>query len=61
MLLRALRVWGALLLVALVACPARTADAATRTHHQPTKTRVAAGKTSVQRAKRARARKSTAA
>jgi len=61
MLLRALRVWGALLLVALVACPARTADGATRTDRQPTKTRVTAGKTTVQRAKRAPARRSTAA
>jgi D-alanyl-D-alanine endopeptidase (penicillin-binding protein 7) len=45
MLLRALRAWGALLLIALVACPAMTADAATRTHHRHTKTRTTAGAT----------------
>ena len=35
MQLRALRVWGALLLVAFVASSAMTADAATRTHRRP--------------------------
>jgi D-alanyl-D-alanine endopeptidase (penicillin-binding protein 7) len=41
MLLRALRAWGALLLIALTACPATMPDAATRTRHHPTKTRAA--------------------
>ena len=41
MQLRALRAWGALLLIALVAWPAMTADAATRTHHR-TKSRTTA-------------------
>lgn len=40
MQLRALRAWGALLLVALLAWPAMTADAATRSHRR-TKTRAA--------------------
>ena len=53
MLLRALRVWGALLLIALVACPAMMADAATRTHTRQTKTSATAT-ASVSRAKRAR-------
>lgn len=41
MQLRALRVWGALLLAALVASPATTADAATHTHRR-TKSRTTA-------------------
>jgi D-alanyl-D-alanine endopeptidase (penicillin-binding protein 7) len=57
--LRALRAWGALLLVALVACPAMTADAATRTHHR-TKTR-AATPASAHVAKQAAARRTLAA
>jgi serine-type D-Ala-D-Ala endopeptidase (penicillin-binding protein 7) len=42
MQLRALRAWGALLLIALVAWPAMTADAATRTHRRTTKSRTTA-------------------
>ncbi len=48
MSLRALRVWGALLLISLVACPAMTADAATRTHRHSAKSSTAS-RTSVRR------------
>jgi D-alanyl-D-alanine endopeptidase (penicillin-binding protein 7) len=59
MLLRALRVWGALLLIALLAWPAMTADAATRTHRR-TRTR-AATTVSTHVAKKASARRTLAA
>jgi serine-type D-Ala-D-Ala endopeptidase (penicillin-binding protein 7) len=51
MQLRALRVWGALLLVALVAWPAMTADAATPTHRRAKRHTTA--KASVRAAKKA--------
>jgi len=59
MLLRALRVWGALLLIALLAWPAMTADAATRSHRR-TKPR-AAPTASAQVAKKAPARRAVVA
>jgi len=59
MQLRALRAWGALLLVALLAWPAMTADAATRSHRR---TRARAAATARARvAKRAPASAATAA
>ena len=59
MQLRALRVWGALLLAATVACPAMTADAAARTtRHTRTHATTTASK---RKPKRARAAKSAAA
>jgi len=59
MLLRARRVWGALILIALLAWPAMTADAATGTHRK-TKSAIAA-KTSVDTAKKTPARPTTVA
>jgi len=57
MLLRALRVWGALLLITLVACPAMTADAATSTHRRSTsKTSASSSKTTVGKTRRVRAK-----
>jgi serine-type D-Ala-D-Ala endopeptidase (penicillin-binding protein 7) len=53
MQLRALRAWGALLLIALVAFPAMTADAATRSHRKKPR---AATSTSARVAKRAKAK-----
>jgi D-alanyl-D-alanine endopeptidase (penicillin-binding protein 7) len=58
MQLRALRAWGALLLIALVAFPAMTADAATRSHRKKTR---AAASTSARVAKRATPRRTLAA
>jgi D-alanyl-D-alanine endopeptidase (penicillin-binding protein 7) len=58
MLLRALRVWGALLLIALVASPPVTAGAATRTHPKKTRSTATA---SVRATRHRTARKAVAA